>query len=303
MTNRIQTNDRSDEFRRETLRDLLAERRYLRGIEAHNPLAALIAERVVTAHNGRPARFDFLWSGSLTDSLSRGKPDTEYVASGDRMGGLGDIRAVSGKPIIYDADTGGLTEHFALDVPRLELGGVSAVIIEDKTGAKRNSLFENEVEQHQEDPAAFAEKIAVGKAAQRGSDFMVIARIESLILDHGVDDAIARARIYLEAGADGIMIHSAARDPAPVFDFCARYRADGHRAPLVAVPSAYSQVTESELADAGFRIVIYANQLLRAAYQAMRSTAESILRHGRALEADGQCLPIGEVIRLIEGGY
>jgi phosphoenolpyruvate phosphomutase / 2-hydroxyethylphosphonate cytidylyltransferase len=291
-----------NEGRAATLRDLLEERRIVRAIEAHNGLAALVAEHAQGLRNGRVATFDALWSSSLTDSLSRAKPDTEYVDFSVRAGALEDIRAVSRKPIIYDADTGGLIEHFAPHVAELERRGVAATIIEDKTGAKRNSLFGTEVEQHQEDPVAFAEKIAAGKAAQQGAELMIIARIESLILGSGVDDAIARARVYLEAGADGIMIHHKDRDPAQVWEFCARYRADGHRAPLVSVPSAYSQVTEHELAEAGIRIVIYANHLLRSAYPSMVRTAASILEHGRALEADADCLPIKDVIRLIEGG-
>lgn len=302
MTKRTDNPDELAAPRASTLRDLLDERRIVRAIEAHNPLAALVAEHATARRNGRPVTFDALWSSSLTDSLSRGKPDTEYLDFSVRAGALDDIRAVTAKPLIYDGDTGGLPEHFAMHVAELERRGVAAVIVEDKTGAKRNSLFGTEVEQHQEDPAVFAEKIAAGKAALGGDGFMVIARIESLILNRGVDDALARAAVYLDAGADGIMIHHKDRDPAQVWDFCTRYRAAGYRAPLVAVPSAYSQVGESELADAGIRIVIYANHLLRSAYPAMVRTAASILANGRALEADAECLPIREVIRLIEGG-
>ncbi len=292
----------SEPVRHPHLRDLLEERVLLRAIEAHNALAALIAARTRVLRNGRPVEFDAHWSSSLTDSLSRGRPDTEFVDFTTRAMNLQEVFGVSEKPVIYDGDTGGLTEHFALHMAALERMGVSAVIIEDKTGAKRNSLFGTEVKQIQEQPQTFAEKIAAGKRAQKGGDFMLIARVESLILGKGVADALARAAVYLEAGADGVMIHHKERDPEELWDFCAGYRAQGLRAPLVAVPSAYSQVSESELAEAGIRIVIYANQLLRSAYPAMLGAAESILRNGRALEADQACLPISEVLRLVEGG-
>jgi phosphoenolpyruvate phosphomutase len=214
---------------------------------------------------------------------------------------LNEVLEVTTKPIIYDGDTGGQPEHFKFTVRTLERLGVSAVIIEDKTGLKKNSLLGNEVDQTQDSIENFCEKIKVGKAAQTTDDFMIIARIESLILDKGVGDALARAKAYLDAGADGIMIHSRKKSPEEIFEFCRRYSDLPNRKPLVAVPSSYNAVTEEELSRYGVRIVIYANHLLRSAYPAMVATAQSILEHGRSLECDKQLLPISDILGLVPG--
>ena len=233
-----------------------------------------------------------MWISSLCDSTSRGKPDIELVDLSDRIQTINEVMDVTTKPIILDMDTGGTAEHFAYNVRTLERIGVSAVIVEDKTGAKRNSLFGTEVAQMQDTIENFSEKIAAGKAAQRTEEFMVIARIESLILDKGLDDALARA--------DGIMIHSRAKSPDEVIAFCDAFRAKHPNVPIVAVPSSYNTITEAELAAHGVRIVIYANQLTRAAFPAMENAARSILVHHRAREIDEQLLPIKDIIRLIE---
>jgi phosphoenolpyruvate phosphomutase len=214
---------------------------------------------------------------------------------------LHDVLEVTTKPIIYDADTGGIVEHFIFTVRTLERLGVSAIIIEDKTGLKKNSLFGNDVSQSQETIENFCTKIRAGKKAQVTDDFMLIARIESLILDTGMDDALLRARAYIEAGADGIMIHSRHKDPGEIFEFCRLYAEFEHRVILVVVPSSYNQVTEDELQAYGVNVVIYANQLLRAAYPAMLDTAKSILQFGRSAEADSKLLSISEILDLIPG--
>jgi|SRR5690625_533609 len=240
-----------------------------------------------------------MWGSSLTDSTAKGKPDIEAVDVSARMTTLNEVLEVTTKPIIYDADTGGQPEHFKFTVRTLERLGVSAAIIEDKTGLKKNSLLGTDVEQTQDSIENFCHKIRAGKHAQATDDFMIIARIESLILDKGLDDACKRAKAYLEAGADGIMIHSRKKEPDEIFAFCDWYRTIENRKPLVVVPSSYNTVTEDELEARGVNIVIYANQLLRSAYPAMVKTAKSILTHQRSAECDADMLPIKDILELI----
>ena len=289
-------------IRLERLRRLLAAKPLVRLLEAHNGLTGLIVEqtRVATADGER--EFDGMWLSSLTDSTAKGKPDIEAVDVTSRMQTVGDIVEVTTKPIVYDGDTGGKPEHFVFTVKTLERLGVSAVVIEDKRGLKRNSLFGTDANQSQDSIEDFCHRLAEGKRAQVTSDFMIIARIESLILGMGMEDAVTRAAAYVEAGADGVMIHSCAKDPGEILEFAERYRSFPKRVPLVVVPSTYNTVREEELAAAGVNVVIYANQLLRSAYPAMAATARSILEHGRSHESDGEMLPIGEVLRLIPGG-
>ncbi len=287
------------EIRMRQLRRLLAAKPYVRAIEAHNGLTALIVDKARGERNGVQCEFDAIWLSSLTDSTAKGRPDIEYVSLNSRIATLQDIMEVSTKPIIFDADTGGIIDHFIFNVKTLERLGISAIIIEDKTGLKRNSLYGTDVEQSQDHPDAFAEKIREGKAAQVTEDLMIIARIESLILEKGVADALERAQIYIEAGADGVMIHSKEKDPKQLLEFARAYETFNPKVPLVVVPTSYNQMTEEELADAGARIVIYANHLLRSAYPSMVKTAESILRHGRSLEASKDCMSIKEILNLI----
>lgn len=290
------------DIRRNRLRRLLEVKPIVRFLDLHNALSGLIIENtVVEMPDGTKREFDGMWGSSLTDSTSKGKPDIEAVDVSARMTTLNEVLEVTTKPIIYDADTGGQPEHFNFTVRTLERLGVSAVIIEDKTGLKKNSLFGNDVDQTQDSIPAFCEKIRRGKLSQATDEFMIIARIESLILDKGVDDAMERARAYLDAGADGIMIHSRRKSPDEIFEFCDRYAKLTNKKPLVAVPSSYNTVTEYELAERGVSIVIYANHLLRSAYPAMLNTAKSILIHQRSAECDEQLLPIKDILELIPG--
>jgi phosphoenolpyruvate phosphomutase len=290
------------DIRRSRLRRLLQVKPIVRFLDLHNALSGLIIENtVVDMPDGTKREFDGMWGSSLTDSTSKGKPDTEAVDVSARMTTLNEVIEVTTKPIIYDGDTGGQPEHFIFTVRTLERLGVSAVIIEDKTGLKKNSLFGNEVDQTQDEIPAFCEKIRMGKKAQATDDFMIIARIESLILDKGVDDAMERAQAYLDAGADGIMIHSRRKSPDEIFEFCDRYAQLPNRKTLVAVPSSYNTVTEDELIARGVNVVIYANHLLRSAYPAMVNTAKSILTHQRSAECDAQLLPIKDILELIPG--
>ena len=244
-----------------------------------------------------------IWVGSLTQSAAKAKPDNGFLDTSSRLETVNDILDVTTKPLIYDGDSGGPAEHFAFTVKALERLGVSAVIIEDKIGLKKNSLFGDSAEQQQDSIENFCQKIRTGREARVGQNFMVIARIESLILKKGLEDALARARAYLEAGADGIMIHSCAKTFDEVKKFSAAYNRLPGRKPLVVVPSSYAGVTEKELAENNINVVIYANHLLRAAYPAMVEAARQILRHGRALEASDQCcMSINEIINLIPGG-
>lgn len=290
------------DIRLKSLRRLLAVKPIVRLLDIHNGLTGLIIENTsVEGPDGR-REFDGMWASSLTDSTAKGKPDIEAVDVSARMTTLNEVLEVTTKPIIYDGDTGGRPEHFVFTVRTLERLGVSAVIIEDKTGLKKNSLFGTEVDQTQDSIEDFCLKIQMGKKAQATRDFMIIARIESLILGKGHADAMTRAKAYLAAGADGIMIHSRERSPEEIFAFCDQYNALENRRTLVAVPSSYNTVYEQELIDHGVNVVIYANQLLRSAYPAMVNTAKSILTHSRSAECDDQMMSIKDVLDLIPGG-
>ena len=281
------------------LKRMLEAKPLIRIIEAHSGLTGLIAETVQVNHDNGIREFDGIWMSSLTDSTIKAKPDIEYVDMTSRMSTVSDILETTTKPIIYDGDTGGMAEHFVFMVRTLERLGVSAVIIEDKKGLKKNSLFGTEAAQTQDDIEDFCHKVSRGKNALVTDDFMIITRIESLILKAGMEDALTRARAYIEAGADGIMIHSSERTADEILTFCKAYKSFGNRVPLIVVPSTFSSVTEDVLADAGVRIVIYANQLLRSAYPAMVDVAKSILTHGRAAEAEDRCMAIKDIISLI----
>lgn len=285
--------------RRGRLKKLLEMKGLITAMEAHDDLSGLIVENTVVHTDGEPHSFDAMWVSSLCDSTAKGKPDIELVDMTSRFRTIDDLTEVTTKPIIFDGDTGGLTEHFVYTVKTLEKLGVSAVIIEDKKGLKKNSLFGTEVEQTQDSIAAFSAKIAAGKRAQKSFDFMIIARIESLILEKGMEDALERAFAFVKAGADGIMIHSRKKEPDEIFEFVEKFRAQDAHTPLVVVPTSFHSVTEAEFKRRGVNIVIYANQLMRSQVPAMQHTAESILTHHRAMEADAQLMPFGEIIRLI----
>ena len=290
------------EIRLGRLRRLLYAKPLVRLLEAHSGLSGLIVENVSVRQNDVPREFDAMWLSSLTDSTIKGKPDIECVDLTSRITTIQDILEITTKPIVFDGDTGGIPEHFVYTVKTLERLGISAVIIEDKVGLKKNSLFGTDVQQTQADPADFAHKIEAGKRAQVTDDFMIIGRIESLALKKGIDDALSRARTYIAAGADGIMVSSKEKSPAEILEFCHRYSDVENRVPLVVVPSTYAGVTEEQLMNAGVRMVIYANQLLRSAYPSMLRAATTILESGRAQEADELCMPINEVLALIPGG-
>mgnify|MGYP004526029139 FL=1 len=288
------------EYRRKRLRQLLKLCPIVKVLEVHSGITGLIAEKTVVAHDGELNQFDAMWLSSLCDSTEKGKPDIELVDLTSRVRTINDVMEVTMKPIIFDGDTGGLIEHFVYTVRTLERLGVSAVIIEDKNGLKRNSLFGAEVEQTQDSIKHFCEKIRAGKKVQLTDDFMIIARIESLILEKGLADALNRADAYVEAGADGIMIHSRNKNPDEIFAFCDAFRLKNPDVPLVVVPTSYNQVTENELVEHGVNIVIYANHLIRSAYPAMEQTATDILTYHRSKEADERLMPIKQIISLIE---
>lgn len=288
------------EYRRKRLRQLIKMTPIVKAMEAHSGLTGLIVEKTVVEHEGRLDQFDAMWVSSLCDSTAKGKPDIELVDMTSRFRTIDDIMEVTTKPIIFDGDTGGLTEHFVYTVRSLERMGVSAVIIEDKKGLKKNSLFGTEVEQTQATIEEFSSKIAAGKKAQLTEDFMIIARIESLILEKGMEDALSRARVFVKAGADGIMIHSRKKTPDEILEFCDKFREEDKETPIVVVPSSFNTITEEELASHGVSIVIYANQLTRSAFPAMQKTAQDILRYHRAKEVDDSLLPIKDIITLID---
>jgi len=283
------------------LRRLLESKDLVRILEVHNGLTGLIVESTQMERDGVQVEFDGMWGSSLTDSTARGKPDIEAVDISSRLQTIGEIFETTTKPLIFDGDTGGKPEHFVFTVRSLERLGASAVIIEDKEGLKKNSLFGTEVDQTQSTIEEFCVRLQMGKQAQVTDDFMIIPRIESLILEKGMDDAVRRAEAYIEAGADAIMIHSRRKEPDEVLEFCARASRFSTQVPIVAVPSSYNGVSEEELAAAGVRIVIYANHLMRAAYPQMRRVAETILASGRSKEADDLMAPISEALAIIPG--
>lgn len=288
------------EYRRKRLRQLIDMTPIVKVMEAHSGLTGLIVEKTVVEHDGKLDQFDAMWISSLCDSTAKGKPDIELVDITSRLRTIADIMEVTTKPIIFDGDTGGLTEHFVYTVRSLERMGVSAIIIEDKKGLKKNSLFGAEVEQTQATIEEFSAKIATGKKAQLTDDFMIIARIESLILEKGMEDALDRANAFVSAGADGVMIHSRKKDPSEILEFCDEFRKSDAHTPLVVVPSSFNVITEDELAERGVNIVIYANQLTRSAFPAMRQTAEDILKYHRAKEVDDRLMSIKDIITLID---
>lgn len=289
------------EVRMKTLRRLIAAKPVVRIMEAHDGLCGLIIENLEVCDGDKVKSFDGMWSSSLTDSTSKGKPDIEAVDLTTRLQDLNNILECTTKPIIFDGDTGGKIEHFVFTVRTLERHGISAVIIEDKIGLKKNSLFGTDAVQTQDSIEHFCEKIRAGKNAQVTRDFMIIARIESLIAGKPVEDALERAEAYVGAGADGIMIHSRDKSGEDIREFCQRFRRSHPHVPIVVVPTTYDHVTEKELAQWGANIVIYANHMLRAAYPAMRKVAETILVNERAEEARPLCMPIKEILELIPG--
>lgn len=290
------------EARMKSLRRLISAKPIVRILESHCGLTGLIAEHISVETGVVTKEFDGMWSSSLTDSTSKGKPDIEAVDLTTRLHDLNDTLEVTTKPVIFDGDTGGKVEHFAFTVRTLERLGVSAVIIEDKVGLKQNSLFGTDAVQTQDTIDGFCNKIKTGKAAQVTRDFMIIARCESLIAGKSVEDALERCHAYVEAGADGIMIHSKNKSGEDIKEFCQKFRTKDAHTPIVAVPTTYSQFTEAELAEWGINVVIYANHMLRSAYPAMVNCAKSILEHGRCKEAsDEYCMPVKEILNLIPG--
>ena len=287
------------DLRRGRLRRLLEMKGFVTAMEAHDGLTGLVVENTIVHEDGGAHQFDAMWLSSLCDSTAKGKPDIELVDMTSRFRTIDDIMEVTTKPIIFDGDTGGLTEHFVYTVRSLERMGVSMVIIEDKTGLKKNSLFGTEVEQTQDSIEHFSEKIRAGCMARRTKDFMICARIESLILERGMEDALTRAFAFTKAGADAIMIHSRKKDPAEIIEFLEKFREKDATTPVVLVPTSFNSVTEEEWKRRGANIVIYANQLIRAAVPAIRQAAETILRCHRAEECDAMLMPFKEIIRLI----
>jgi len=289
------------EIRLRRLRRLIDSKPIVRILETHNALSGLVVENIIAKKDNKPLEFDGMWSSSLTDSTVRGKPDIEAVDVSSRLTTINEIFEVTTKPLIYDADTGGRPEHFSFTIRNLERLGVSALIVEDKIGLKKNSLLGNSVPQFQDSIDSFCKKINIGKKSRVTNDFMIIARIESLILDKGVNDALERAEAYIDHGANAIMIHSRSKTPKDVFEFARYYNKLSNRKPLVAVPTSYSKVTEDELIDKGFNIVIYANHMLRAAYPSMCEVATSILQNGRSFESTDLCMPVKDILNLIPG--
>ena len=282
------------------LKRLIYSKNIVRILESHNSLTGLIIENLKIKKNKKDIEFDGMWSSSLTDSATKGKPDNSSVDFSSRIASLNEMMDVTSKPLVFDADNGGQLEHLPFLVRSLERSGASAIIMEDKIGLKKNSLFKNQAGTKQDKPQLFAKKIKKICNSRQANDFMVIARIESFIVGKGLGDALKRAEIYSKAGADAILIHSKEKTPNEIFSFAREFKKSKNFIPLVSVPSTYSQVYEKDLIKNGFKLVIYANQLLRAAYPAMQNAAKTILEKSRAFEIDKKIIPIKEIINLIK---
>jgi phosphoenolpyruvate phosphomutase len=289
------------DIRRKRLRRLIESKAIVRILESHSGLTGLIIENTKVELNGKTNEFDGMWSSSLTDSTSKGKPDIEAVDLTTRLQSINDMLETTTKPLIYDGDTGGKTEHFVFTVRTLERLGVSAIIIEDKTGLKKNSLFGTEIKQKQDSIKNFSNKIKSGKLSQITNDFMIIARIESFILGNTLEDAIVRAKAYVESGADGIMIHSKEKSGEDIKSFCENFRKFNQDTPIIVVPSTFNHIKESEFIKWGVNVVIYANHMLRSSYPAMLNVAKSILINERSSDCNDSCMPIKEILTLIPG--
>jgi len=282
------------------LRRLLENKNLVRVLECHSPLSGLIAENIKYSRGKKIEQFDSMWSSSLTDSSVKGKPDNQSLDFSSRFNSLGDLLDVTTKPLIFDADNGGRLEHLSFSVKTLERLGVSAIMIEDKIGLKKNSLFEDQSKSKQDSIKDFCKKIHLIKKTRKSKDFLIGARIESFILGRGLNDSLKRAKAYSQAGADIILIHSKEKNPKEIFSFSKIFKKTKYYKPLVAVPSTYSKTTESMLIKNGFKIVIYANQMLRAAYPAMQNAAKSILKNKRSHEIENKISSVSEVINLIK---
>lgn len=291
----------SADSRRASLSRILKFRRPILALEAHSPLSAMVAESATTLSQQGSIFFDALWSSSLTDSTSRGYPDIEALSFDSRVANIREIFRLSSRPLVMDLDTGGEPEILALRVQELETIGVSAGVIEDKEGLKKNSLLGNTVTQHQASIGDFSHKIRHAKNAQRSRDFMLVARVESLILEAGMSDALDRSLAYVDAGADAVMIHSREEDPREIFEFLGSFRKINQDTPIVLVPTSYTSVTARELYERGGNLVIYANHMLRAAVPAMRNVAEQILRDQRTHEVESQLLSLNQILDIIPG--
>jgi phosphoenolpyruvate phosphomutase / 2-hydroxyethylphosphonate cytidylyltransferase len=283
------------------LRRLLSAKPLIRLNEAHNGLSGLITEKITALHKGKKIEFDGMWSSSLTDSTAKGKPDIEAIDMTSRMTTVNDIFDVTTKPMVFDADTGGKAEHFCFTVKSLERLGVSAVVIEDKIGLKKNSLLDDSMKHNQDTIENFQLKINSGKSSQVTNDFMIISRIESLIIGSGMNDALTRAQEYINAGSDAIMIHSKQKQPDEIFEFCEKFHKLNKTVPLMVVPTSFNSVTEEEWEKRGVNIVCYANHMLRSAYPAMLEVAKSILENGRSLESSKKCISLKDILGLIPG--
>ena len=299
LKKRILSTGTTPDIRMSKLRRLIEAKSISRFLESHNALSGLIIENLQLVKKNNFFEFDGMWSSSLTDSTSRGKPDNQSVDISTRLNGLNEILDVTTKPVIFDADNGGRTEHFSYTIKSLERAGVSAVIIEDKVGLKKNSLFKNQKGAKQDSIRKFCNKIKVGNNSKITDNFMIIARIESFILGKSLSDAIKRANAYSKAGADAILIHSKEKNPKQIFAFAKEFKKSKFFKPMVAVPSTYSKTTEKQLIKNGFKIVIYANHMLRAAYPAMLNAAKNILKHERSSPIEKKITPIKEILTLI----
>ena len=288
-------------IRLKRLRRLINAKSIVRILESHSGLTSLIAENTHIIKEGTKIEFDGMWSSSLTDSTSKGKPDIEAVDITTRLHSLNDSLECTTKPFIYDGDTGGKIEHFVFTVRTLERLGISAIIIEDKIGLKKNSLFGTEVPQLQDSIENFSTKITTGKRAQVTKDFMIIARVESLILGKTIEDALERAFSYVDAGADGVMIHSKEKTGDDIKRFCTEFRLKNKTTPIVLVPTTYNHIFENEFKNWGVNIIIYANHMLRSSYPAMSKVASLILKNQRSLEVDKECMSVKEILELIPG--
>jgi phosphoenolpyruvate phosphomutase len=267
------------------LRGQLLRPAVIRVAGAHDALSALVAE---------DAGFDAVWASSLAISAARGLPDMSLLTMTDYLQAASYINDASAVPVIADCDTGfGNITNVAFMVRQYEAAGIAAVCIEDKVFPKRNSFVKTE--QVLEDATTFARKIEVAKQTQRSDDFVVIARTEAAIAGAGIAEALRRAHLYVDAGADAILMHSKSSEPDEVLDFLCQWEG---RAPVVVVPTTYYAWHVDDAAKAGVSMVIYANQALRAAVRSMRHVLSQVLLAGSSVCVEKQIAPMSDIFRL-----
>ena len=238
----------------EILREKIESQSLVRVVGAFDALSA----KLIEVHD-----FDAVWAGSFAISATHALPDASILTMTEFLGATSSMSDSCNLPVIADCDTGfGGPSNVSHMVKKFEKSGVAAVCIEDKTFPKQNSFLKNG-NQTLLSEKDFVAKIIAAREAKSDPSFMIIARIEALIAESGMKEALNRAAAYEKAGADAILIHSNKKTPDEIFQFCDSWNGN---VPLVAIPTSYGNVTTKELIDHRIKMIIYANQTLRVSH-------------------------------------